>query len=286
MIAARSLQAPVERRFSVWVWMPWLGVTLLISVLYGRILAQLCSDWWNEPNLSQGMLLPPLALYFAWLDQRAWRAIPPLPDGRGLFLVAASCMTYLLGIFGAEFFLQRASFVLLIAGLIWIGWGYGRLRRLVFPLLLLLVMIPLPVIFYNAVSAPLQLFASNVSTDIVQTLGTSVYRDGNIIHLANISLGVEEACSGLNSLSALVVAALLLAKFNCRTTPARTLLCLAAVPLAVAVNVVRIAGTALIADRFPGFAMGFYHSFSGWLVFLAGFVLLAGMAKTLAAVLE
>ena len=53
---------------------------------------------------------------------------------------------------------------------------------------LLATMVPLPSIFYNAIAAPLQLFASDVSTNLAQLLGIAVYRDGNVIHLANISL--------------------------------------------------------------------------------------------------
>jgi exosortase len=181
---------------------------------------------------------------------------------------------YLLGKLGAEFFLPRISFVILLAGLVWTFWGYKRLRTLTFPLLLLATMVPLPVIFYNAVAAPLQLFASDVATNLAQVLGVAVYRDGNIIHLANISLGVEEACSGLNSLSALMVASLLLGYLVCRKVSARVALFALSIPLSIAVNVLRVTGTAIIADYREEFAMGFYHSFSGWLVFIGGFAIL------------
>ena len=87
-------------------------------------------------------------------------------------------------------------------------------------------MVPLPVILYNAVAAPLQLFASNVATNLAQFFGVAIYRDGNVIHLAHISLGVEEACSGLNSLSALMVASLLLGFLVCERVSARDSSCL------------------------------------------------------------
>ena len=92
----------------------------------------------------------------------------------------------------------------------------NRWMTLAFPLVLLATMVPLPTLVYSAVSAPLQLFASDVSTNLAQLLGVAVYRDGNIIHLANISLGVEEACSGLNSLSALMVVSLLIGFLICQ----------------------------------------------------------------------
>jgi exosortase len=146
--------------------------------------------------------------------------------------------------------------------------------------------VPLPMIVYNSLAAPLQLFASEIATQLAQMLGVSVYRDGNIIHLAHTSLGVVEACSGLNSLSALIVASLLLGYLFCSRFLSRLLLVLISAPLAIAVNILRVTGTAVLADYNYEFAMGFYHSFSGWLVFVAGFGVLYLFAKAANRLLE
>jgi len=258
----------------------------LIGWLYARVLIDLAGDWWTEPSLSQGLLIPPLALYIAWTRRYLTLAQPAASDNRGLWLTAVSCLLFLVGKLGAEFFLPRISFVLLLASLAWTFWGWARLKTLAFPILLLATMVPLPVLVYNALAAPLQLFASDVATNLAQSLGIAVIRDGNIIHLAHISLGVEEACSGLNSLSALMVAALLLGFLIFFRVWARVLLFALAIPLAIAVNVLRVTGTAVIADYRTEFALGFYHSFSGWLVFLAGFGILWVTAKGLHRLLE
>ena len=256
-------------------------VVAIIAVMYGWVLADLAKDWWNEPALSQGMLIPPFAAYIAWLRRQVTLAHPPLTDNRGLLLIACACGAYILGKLAAEFFLMRISFVLLLVGLVWTFWGFARMRSLAFPFLLLATMVPLPAIVYNSLAAPLQLFASNVAAQLAQLLGVTIYRDGNIIHLATMSLGVVEACSGLNSLSALVVASLLLAYLVCSRLPAQILLVLLSIPLAIAVNILRVTGTALIADYSQDFAEGFYHSFSGWLVFVVGFGTLYLFAKGL-----
>src|ERR1035438_9150037 len=185
-------------------------VALLIGLIYASVLKDLALDWWNEERLSYGFLIPPLALYVAWMRRRLTFAETATPNSRGLWLIGAACLLFLLGKVGAEFFISRMSFVLLLAGLTWTFWGSERLRSLAFPFLLLATMVPLPVIVYNAMAAPLQLLASDMATNLAQALGVTVYRDGNVIHLARISLGVEEACSGLNSLSALMVGGLLL----------------------------------------------------------------------------
>jgi exosortase len=246
-------------------------ITTLIVVLYAEVLSSLASDWWQEENLSYGMLVPPMSLYIAWLRRRVTLELPVIPDNRGLLVTGAACLVYVLGKFGAEFFLPRISFVILLAGLVWTFWGIARLRSLAFPFFLLATMVPLPVIVYNAVAAPLQLLASQVATNIAQAVGVSVYRDGNVIQLANLSLGVEEACSGLNSLSSLIVGSILLGFLKLTRPGTRLVLFVLTVPLAIAVNVVRVAGTAIIADYKPEFAQGFYHAFSGWLVFVVGF---------------
>jgi len=262
-----------------WVWLKAAAIVGLIAALYSFILPDLASEWWTVEASSYGMLIPPIALYLLWIRRQTTLAIPAQPDWRGLALVAAACLIFLLGQLAAEFFLARISFVLLLAGLTWTFWGLARLQTMAFPFVLLLTMVPLPALVYNAVAAPLQLFASRVATDIVQFLGVSIFRDGNVIHLATTSLGVAEACSGLNSLSSLVVGSLLLGFLENGSIPGRILLIVLSVPLAIAVNVLRIAGTALLADYQPQYAMGFYHLFSGWLVFVMGFGLLWLLGK-------
>ena len=261
-------------------------VVALIGALFGSVLADMAHDWWIEPAWSQGMLLPPLALYIAWIERRRILSSASTPDRRGLFLTAFACTTYVVGRLASEFFLTRFSFVILLAGLIWTFWGLGRLRRLGLPLLLLASMVPLPVMLYNSLAGPLQLLASEGATRIAQSVGVSVFRDGNIIQLAGVTLGVAEACSGLNALSSLVVGSLLLGYLFCSHWAARILLIVASVPLAIAVNVIRVAGTAILADFNRDFAMGFYHAFSGWLVFVVGLGLLYLTARALHAIFD
>lgn len=251
----------------------WLAPSVaagLVAALYSGTVPGLVLDWWTRPDFSHGLLIPPLALYLAWLRREEVLAAPAAEDSRGLLVVLAACVAFLAGKAGAEFFLTRVSLVILLAGLLWTFWGLERLKRLGFPLVLLATMVPVPAIVFNLLAAPLQLLASEAATRTLQGLGLAVYRDGNIIHLPEISLGVAEACSGLRSLVSLLVMALLVGYWRCRRPAARALLVLAAVPVAVGANVARIAATGLLADHNPQVAMGFYHYFSGWLLFLGG----------------
>jgi exosortase len=268
------------------LWIKTGVVTALMWFLFGTVLIDMARDWWNEPAWSQGMLLPPLALYIAWINRDSTLMLPATPDRWGLVWIAIASCLFILGRLASEFFMMRFAFVLALVGLVWTFWGFPRLRTLAFPFLLLATMIPLPVMVYNSLAAPLQLMASDFAARMAQVLGVSVFRDGNIIQLAGVTLGVAEACSGLNSLSALIVGSLLLGYLLCSRTASRVALFVTAIPLAIGVNILRVTGTAVLADYNQEFAMGFYHSFSGWLVFVAGFGLLYLFARVLHALLE
>src|SRR5579872_3803357 len=123
----------------------------LVCLLYRLVLIDLAKDWWNEPALSYGMLIPPLVVYVAWLRRDQVLAFAAIPDRRGVFLTAFACVLFLLGKLGAEFFLMRISFVVLLAGLTWTFWGNRRLETLAFPFVLLATMVPLPVVVYNSI---------------------------------------------------------------------------------------------------------------------------------------
>jgi exosortase len=263
-------------------WLKGGFVAALTMALYADVVPGMVSIWWNDPGYSHGLLIPPLALYIAWMQRPEILATPARGDVRGLWLTGLACLLYTVGRLGAEFFLTRISLVVLIAGLVWTFWGFPRLRKLGFPFFLLLTMVPLPAILYNRLAAPLQLFASTVSTGSLQAAGIPVFRDGNIIHLAQNTLGIAEACSGLRSLLSLAVLALVMGYVWFSHVSLRAVLLALSIPIAIGVNVLRIVGTALVSERSPALAEGFYHTFSGWLVFLAGFGLLFLTAKGLA----
>ena len=256
------------------VWYQIVIAAAIILYLYAGVIVEMAGEWWTTPSQSQGLLIAPLALYVAWLRRRRLFNEPAVPDGRGLWLIALGCFLFLGGKLAAEYYVTRLSLVVLLLGCTWTFWGLIRVRTLALSFLLLVTMIPMPALVFNLLSTPLQLLASRIATEIAQMVGVSVYRDGNIIHLAGISLGVEEACSGLHSLSALFVGGILLGYLNCSGMLARAAVVLSSTPIAIAMNVVRVTGTAILADSREEFAMGFYHAFSGWLVFLGGFFLL------------
>src|SRR5205823_7262587 len=133
------------------------------------------------------------------------------PSVTGLFIVLISQLFFLVGVLGSEYFVQRSSFLLMLAGCIVFLLGWAYLWESLFGLVLLQLSIPLPALIFNSIALPLQLFASAWAESALQLCRIPVYREGNILQLSTQSLNVTEACSGIRSLVSLITLATMLA---------------------------------------------------------------------------
>jgi exosortase len=191
----------------------------------------------------------------------------------------------ILGVLGAELFLSRASVVVLIAGLVLFFLGRPMLQAVLFPLLLLILMIPIPAIVFSQVTFPLQILASKLATWSLPIFGVPVLREGNVITLPAMPLEVAEACSGIRSLLSLTTLAIMYGYLMEKRVGIRLLLALASVPVAVAANGLRIVGTGLLVQYWdPEKAEGFFHAFSGWLIFVVSLLMLFALHRLMNAV--
>jgi exosortase len=179
------------------------------------------------------------------------------------------------GTLGAELFVSRVSIVFLIAGTVLFTAGVDALRILAFPIAFLFLMVPPPAIIFNQIAFPLQLLASRFGEATLQVLSIPVLREGNLITLANTTLEVAEACSGIRSLISLLTLGIVYGYFADPRLSIRTIIALSAVPIAIVANGIRVAGTGVAAHYYGAEAAeGFFHTFSGWVVFVVAFVLL------------
>jgi exosortase len=286
------------------------AVTAAVVLAYATVLSKLGHDWWTDENYSHGLLIPFVIAYILWSQRHRFARESQQPAMlAGLAVVAFGLVALWAGTAGAELYLQRTSLIFLFAGTVIYFWGFKLLRLMIVPLFLLWLAIPIPAIIFNKVAFPLQLFASRCAVSAMQLFDIPVLRQGNVIELMPLGahetkkLEVVEACSGIRSLMTLVTLAVVYAFFtyprdndpgsgnswrrmlsNFKTFRfwRSALILLSAVPIAIFTNALRVSGTGILA-RYYGtkVADGFFHTFSGWVIYVVAFLMLFGVGWAL-----
>lgn len=240
----------------------------VFAALYSHAIATLIDDWSSNANFSHGFLIPFVAAYMVWFKKETLKTIEVKSSQAGLGVILFGMVCYLAGSIGSELFIMRSSMLITISGMVIYLFGFQMFKAVLVPILYLIIMIPIPAIIWNKIAFPLQLFAANLSSDMVRLLGIPVLRDGNILHLANTSLEVVDACSGLRSLTSLLALSGAFAYISPLGNLKKWILFFSAIPIAVIVNIVRLTITAVMATYMGAeAAQGFLHDMSGILVF-------------------
>jgi len=257
----------------------------LIAVLYAGQMKGLASEWASSPDASYGAALGCVAVVIAWQRRQslALAINPNAPPLGGFVVLLIGLAVYLAGSLGADLFLTRASLVVVLAGLTWYLAGGPAVRVMAAPLLFLLLAIPLPALVVNAVTLPLELVASRIAESTLTLGGVPVYRDGNVLQLPSTLLQVADACSGLRSLVSLAALAVLLAWATQPSLARRVAIILASVPIAIAMNGLRVAATGATCELWGReVASGGWHTFTGWITFVVSLWLLVQSARAMA----
>ena len=201
-----------------------IGVSALLLVglalVYWQVFSKLIYDWGHDDNYSHGFLIIPIALYFVWERRERLLSLEVRPTWFGLVVFTGGILVLLAGLLGAELFLSRISLIGVLGGMILFLFGWAHLRALVFPLSFLLLMIPLPAIIFNQIAFPLQLLASRAGEFAISSANIPVLREGNVLVLANTTLEVAEACSGIRSLISLLALGIVFGSTCSRVTEA------------------------------------------------------------------
>ena len=280
----------------------WRAIALVSVILftYGTVLVKLSRGWWSDQNYSHGLLVPFIIGYIIWSQRAKFATEPTRPSVLlGGLAVTLALFALWIGVAGAELYMQRMSLVLLAAGIVVYLVGLHFLRFLVVPLVLLVLAIPIPAILLNKIAFPLQLFASRVAVWSMTVLGVPVLRQGNVIELKPLNsfdtkkLEVVEACSGIRSMMTLMTLAVVFAYFTHpdpddwshpkgRFGSLRTygvfrssIIVLSAIPIAILTNATRVSGTGILSHYYgTAVADGFFHTFSGWVIYIVAFLML------------
>jgi exosortase len=255
-------------------------IAIAVGVLYSVILLRLAHQWWSDPDYSHGFFIPLFSGLVIWQRRKRLARIALAPSWTGLLLVMFALAILMVGVLGAELFLSRSSLIFLMAGVAVLFAGWKFFKAILFPWAVLFLMVPIPAILYNRITFPLQFLASRFATSLLLMVGVPVLREGNVINLSALSLEVAEACSGIRSLLSLGALAIIYGYFAEKSVWKRIVLAVSSVPVAVAANAFRITGTGLVAQYWdPDKAQGFFHEFSGWLIFLVSVAMLFGLHR-------
>jgi exosortase len=262
--------APV--RAPIW---PLVVLGGVLAWAYYPMLAVFADKWLNDPQYSHGFLVP---IFSGYLLRRAWKSAPiamtPMPLlGCGLLvlvlglrLVAASLLFHQL---------DALSLLIALASISLAAGGWPLLKRTGPAIAFLVFMIPLPYELERNVGQPLKAAATVCSTFMLQTLGQPAIRDGNLILIDEVRLGVVDACSGLKMMmtfAAFSAGAVLLmtgSRFE------KLMVMLGIIPIAIASNVLRITATGMSYVAFTNKStLEFLHDFNGWMMMPIGLALL------------
>jgi exosortase D (VPLPA-CTERM-specific) len=250
-------------------WLKGAIYAVLIGLVYYSALSYMIIHDWAKEDYSHCMLVPFIVLYLLWEKRReivvtsseaSWTGC--VPFGIGVFF-------FWLGDLAGEYFTLYISFWLVVVGLLWLHLGWGKIKAMWFALIMMLAMFPFPGFINTRITLQLRLISSKLGVWMLHLYGMSAYREGNVIDLGFTQLQVVDACSGLRYVMPLMVLSLLLAYWFKAHWWKRTVLFLSSIPLAIFVNSFRIAATGVLYSIFGSeVAEGFFHGFSGWLIFM------------------
>jgi len=249
----------------------WIKFTLycllLLSIYYSAFTLLVTVDWEKEAY-SYCWLIPSIVLFLLWIKRNELSTIPSEPSWTGLLPVGLGIVFFWLGELGGEYFTLYVSFWLILVGLCLLHLGWKKVKTIGFALFFMLTMFPVPDFINTRIMLKLRMISSKLGVAMIQVYGLPVAREGNIIDLGFTKLQVVDACSGLHSLISLVVLCLLIVYFFKEHIWKRAVLLLSSIPLAIVTNSMRIAMTAILYKYFgAGVAEGFFHEFSGLLIF-------------------
>ena len=248
-----------------------ISIILILIINYYSIIQRLINYLISNDDYSYGLLIPLVSAYIIYLKWPQLQKMEMRPSWWGMLVLVGGLSLAIIGELAADLYIPRLSFVVSLGGMLILLGGWSLLRLLLFPLLLLILMVPLPELVTNKLTLPLQLISSQLATLFLQLLGIPVHRQGNIIDLGVRQMQVVDACSGLRYILALLALGVIFCYFYQRRPWKIIVLLLILIPATIVANALRVAGMGL----WPVLLEGFWHLFSGWLIFLFCFLVLA-----------
>ena len=245
--------------------MEMLLIGVLLVAAFWPILTSMYGSWFDEhAYMEHGLLVIPAASYMAWAKKDKLKIIPRQPSAWGLFLLLWGALQAVLGLAAQWVWIGRMAFLVSLVGCIVAMFGWRMVRELIYPLCTMLLMVAPPTFVFSRLTLSLQLLASRLGETCLEALGYSVLREGNILELVGIKLSVEQACSGIRSLMAIIFMCVMYNYFFVRGWRMKTLILVMAIPIAILGNAVRIIATGIASQHDPALVQGAAHEAFGY----------------------
>jgi len=251
------------------------AISLLLLALFYPTLRWLTGEWLGNDYYSHGPLVPAISAFFAWRLWRTWKAGSRhlQAANAGLVLAGVGVLIYLVALMQRAYFVAALAMILILSGLVWGLLGTAALKRMAFPLLFLIFMVPLP--FVEPLSVPMAQITGVISAGIVRLFGVPVEVNGAQVSLPNAELVVGAQCSGLRSIVTLLTLVGLIVFVLEGSLWRKALLVLSSIVIAAFGNVLRVASLLGVANLWGAdAAFKYYHDYSGIVFFASAFVLL------------
>ena len=236
----------------------------------------------RDTYYSHAFLIPLISIFLVWLKRHKLGTIEIKPVGFGWVLFLSGLLIHILCTAFRVSFVSGFSIIIVLTGLVLLLFGKGYLRQLMFPILFLIFMVPLPMVAIANLSFRLKIFAAQISTFVINRLGVPAIREGSVIKTMHAYIMVEDPCSGIRSLVALIALGALMAYFSNISKVRKGVLFATSIPIAISTNVIRIISLVMVGEIYgQQYASGVFHDTMGILVFVFAFAGLTLVGKIL-----
>jgi exosortase len=256
---------------------------LLFIIAYLPTWQWMWERWFTyDSYYSHGILVPFISSFLIWQKRHILKNIRLEPSTKGIWLFLAGISIHLISLLFQVYFTSGFSMIIVLAGFTLCVYGKNMLKEILFPVIFLGFMVPLPLVMVIGMSFELKLLSAHMAAVMLNIINIPAVQEGSYIHMEHASVVVEDVCSGLRSLIALMALGALFAYWMKSGWLQKTVLFFSSIPIAIITNMLRIMILSIISE-FWGiqYITGFTHGLSGILVFMLAFLFLSKVEKLL-----
>ena len=262
------------------VWLAAVGIGF--AAAFGPELIWMFGRWMASEYYGHGLFIPLISAYLMYRRRDAVAALVARPDRLGAVLIVVGLLLHVLAVLVDVNFASNFAAIIVLWGFVAWSWGRPAALALLFPIAYLSFMVPVDRLLIDAFASPLQLTAAKMASGFSGAIGIPVTRDGVNLSVPQYTFEVAVPCSGLKSLTTMTALAALFAYLVKGRLWRRLVLVGSALPVALLANASRVTLILLVARSMgANMAEGFFHGFSGVVVFVIGLLGLYGVGRLL-----